>query len=169
MDQADPEAISSRRAGERAGLRLRLAAAALGVACCALPGCSDRQRLATAERVVDAHFEEIRRGEFEAAAASYSQHFFEKKVPRDEWVAALAEAQAELGDYRTRELVSSNVLTTAGIYGLGSYVLLHYRVQYSEQPSGHLIYVFEPLPWGEPGIVGHQIRAPSLRDGSPAS
>ncbi len=83
-------------------------------------------------------------------------------APGDEWLAVLAEAQAVLGEYRTRELVASNVWTTAGIYGLGSYVLLHYKVQYSEQPAGHLIYLFTPLPWGESGIVGHQIYAPSL-------
>ena len=45
-------------------------------------------------------------------------------------------------------------------------MLLHYKVRYSEHSSGHLMYVFEPLPWGEPGIVGHQIYAPSLGNGS---
>ncbi len=89
-------------------------------------------------------------------------------MPSEEWLAVLAQAQATLGEYRTRELVASNVWTTAGVYGFGSYVLLHYKVQYSERPSGHLVYVFEPLPWGEPVIVGHQIYAPSFEGGAPA-
>ncbi len=165
---AEPHA--ARRLRSRAGaFRLRGAAAALGIFTAALLGCSDERRLGMAERLMALHFESVRRGDFEAAVAGYSQRFFDERLSRDEWIAALGEVHAELGDYLGRELVASNVWTTYGIYGLGSYVLLHYKVRYAEHHSGHLIYVFMPLPWGEPGIVRHQIFAPSLGAGSPAS
>ncbi len=165
---AEPQAV--RWPPSRVGaFRLRLAAAALGVFSAALLGCGDGRRLGMAERLMDLHFERVRRGDFEAAVAGYSQRFFDERVPRDEWIAALGEVHVELGSYQGRELVASNVWTTYGIYGLGSYVLLHYKVRYSEHSSGHLIYVFMPLPWGKPGIVGHQIYALSLEAGSPAS
>lgn len=137
-------------------------AAALVALCLALFGCSDQRRLEIAKGLVDAHFEEIRRGEFEASTTDYSRYFFEHKVARDEWIAVLEDTQIMLGDYRGRELIESSVWTTSGNHGLGTYVLIHYKVQYSKKSSGHLIYVFLPLPWGRPGIVGHQISTRGL-------
>jgi hypothetical protein len=139
--------------------RRQFLVASLFLATCAV-GCSDSKEKELAERVLDHHFDALKRRAFESALADYDNEFF-TDVTRTEWRVALSSVVDKLGAFRSYEINSSG-LAYKKVAGPGSYLRFQVAVTYAKYPSEEVFYLFRKKDSTKYKIVGHQIDADGL-------
>jgi hypothetical protein len=123
-------------------------------------GCADLKEREAAERVLDHHFDALKRRTFDSALADYDNHFF-TEMSRAEWRVALTSVVDKLGSFRSYQIVSSG-LAYKKVAGPGSYLRFHCLVTYSKHTAEETFYLFREQSSKQFKIVGHQIDADGL-------
>lgn len=87
--------------------RRQFLVASLALTSCVV-GCSDFENQEQGQRVLDQHFDALKRRALESALAHYDNHFF-SDVTRSDWRNALSLVVDKLGAFRSYEILSAGV------------------------------------------------------------
>lgn len=109
-----------------------------------------------AEQFLAAHYDAIRRGDFETALSRYTEVFFQA-TPRDEWKKSLIATSAKLGVPEGFKITTLNVTEQHGL-DPGIYVVLVSMVNYSNGTAEEHMTLYRSNEEGKFAINGHSIR-----------
>jgi hypothetical protein len=126
--------------------------AAMGIALCAMAGCSFSESRQEAEHLADQYFSVMQGPDVEPALALYSPRFY-AATPRAEWLRFLKDQRARCGVPKTHSLVTWNVFSSMGTDS-GVRTTLVYDVHYSNCQMSEKITTFKPSN-GKIQILGH--------------
>lgn len=133
--------------------------ASLALACCAV-GCTKSADRLGAERLLDRHFDALRRGTFHSALADYHKAFFSEVTP-PEWQSALASVVDKLGTFRSYDIKTFGIAFKK-VAGPGKYLRVVCTVTYSKHFAEETFYMFRKERSSKFKIVGHQIDSDAL-------
>jgi hypothetical protein len=133
--------------------------AGLALACCVV-GCTKNEDRIGAERLLDHHFDALKRRTFDSALGDYHKAFF-SDVSRPEWQSALASVVDKLGTFRSYD-INTFGMAFKKVAGPGKYLRLVCTVTYSKHIAEETFYVFRKEGSSRFKIVGHQIDSDAL-------
>jgi hypothetical protein len=139
--------------------RRQLLVAGIALALC-VGSCTKNEDRIAAERLLDHHFDALKRRAFDAALSDYDKHFF-SEVTRPEWQAALASVVDKLGPFRSYDIDTFG-MAFKKVAGPGKYLRLVCTVSYAKHTSEEIFYVYRKEGSSRFKIVGHQIDSDAL-------
>ncbi|HET8931812.1 MAG TPA: hypothetical protein VFN67_00160 [Polyangiales bacterium] len=139
--------------------RRQFFAAGLALVCCVV-GCTKNEDRTGAERLLDHHFDALKRRTFDSALSDYHKAFF-SDVSRSEWQSALTSVVDKLGTFRSYD-INTFGMAFKKVAGPGKYLRLVCTVTYSKHVAQETFYVFRKEGSTRFKIVGHQIDSDAL-------